>query len=309
MMAMALLANITNLRSYREAHTFGQWEHRKIAMDNGLSKMNKHQVFKITPRLPSMHVLKARWVYTRKIDGITVKVVAYKASWVAKGYAQIKGLHFNDIYASVVHKDLMRIFLSLVNSLDMECDQVNIKADISLGEVEQTIFMEPPEGSDISHSKVNRLRKCLCGLCQSHHCLNQSFDKSMRSEGFTPTQADPCLYIYKQDKVSMLVPLHVDDQLIACNAGLFLVLLRSGSMHSLSVQNNGPINDFLNFNVIYDRQARRQDIAQKHYMKALLERFDRTNCNPVRTPLLASFKSVSATDEESAPQRTCTSLD
>jgi hypothetical protein len=35
-------------------------------------------------------------------------------------------------------------------------------------------------------------------------------------------------------------------------------------------------------------------------VKALLERFDMTTCNPVRTPLPASFKPASATDEEHA---------
>jgi hypothetical protein len=42
-------------------------------MDNELSKRDQYQVFEITPRLPSMYVLKAHWVYTRKIDGITGK--------------------------------------------------------------------------------------------------------------------------------------------------------------------------------------------------------------------------------------------
>jgi hypothetical protein len=80
MITMAFLAKITNPRSYREAHTSGQWEHWKIAIDNELSKMDKYQVFEITPRVPSIHVLKSRWVYTRKIDDITGKVAAYKAA-------------------------------------------------------------------------------------------------------------------------------------------------------------------------------------------------------------------------------------
>jgi hypothetical protein len=35
-------------------------------------------------------------------------------------------------------------------------------------------------------------------------------------------------------------------------------------------------------------------------VEALLERFDMTNCNPVRSPLPVSCKPVSATDEEHA---------
>jgi len=86
-----------------------------------------------------------------------------------------------------VHKDYIRVFLSLVNSLDMTCDQVDIKAASLYGELEETIFVEPPEGSDIPHGKVIRLRKSLYGLRQSPRCFNQSFDKWMKSEGFTPT--------------------------------------------------------------------------------------------------------------------------
>jgi hypothetical protein len=72
------------------------------------------------------------------------------------------------------------VVLCLVNLLDMECDQVDIKAAFLNGELEETIFMEPPEGSDIAHNKVIRLRKSLYGLRQSPRCFNQSFDKWMK---------------------------------------------------------------------------------------------------------------------------------
>jgi hypothetical protein len=78
---------------------------------------------------------------------------------------------------------------------------------------------------------------------------------------------------------------------------LLSMLSRSGSIHTLSIQ---TMAYYLGFNVIHDRQARQLDISQEHYVEALLERFDMTNCNPVRTPLPASFKPVSATDEEHA---------
>jgi hypothetical protein len=180
----------------------------------------------------------------------------------------------------------------------MECDQVNIKAAFLNEELQETIFMELPEGGNTPHGKVIRLRKSLYGLRQSPRSFNQSFDKWMKSEGFTPTQADPCLYIYKQDKITMLVSLHVEDQLIACNDRPTLNDFRSGTMHSLNVQIMNPSTTSLGF--ICDRQARTLDISQEHYVEALLERFDMTNCNPVRTPLSESIKPVSATDGEHA---------
>jgi hypothetical protein len=142
--SFAFLANITNPRSYREAHISGQWEHWKVAMDDELSKMDKYQLFKITPRKPSMNVLKARWVYTRKIDHTTCKIAAYVAHWVAKGYAQVEGVQSHDCCASVIHKDSIQVFLSFVNTHNMECDQVNIRHEATFrnGGLQETIFME-----------------------------------------------------------------------------------------------------------------------------------------------------------------------
>lgn len=75
-----------------------------------------------------MRVVGAKWVFTCKIDGETGKSSASKARWVAKGYSQIEGVEYNELFSSVAHKDLIRVFLALVNHLDLECDQVDIKA-------------------------------------------------------------------------------------------------------------------------------------------------------------------------------------
>jgi hypothetical protein len=89
---------------------------------------------------------------------------SYKARWVAKGYSHREGIDFNELYAAVVHKDTIRVFLSLVNHLDLECDQVDIKAAFLNGDLEETIYLSPPEASDIPADKVLHLRKSLYGL-------------------------------------------------------------------------------------------------------------------------------------------------
>ena len=64
----------------------------------------------------------------------------YKARWVAKGFSQIEGIDFNELFAAVAHKDSIRVFLSLVNHLDLECDQVDIKAAFLNGDLDETIY-------------------------------------------------------------------------------------------------------------------------------------------------------------------------
>jgi len=94
----------------------------------------------------------------RKIDGETGKPSAYKARWVAKGFSQIEGIDFNELFAAVAHKDSIRV-LSLVNHLDLECDQVDIKAAFLNGDLDETIYLTRRQqyiGSLVLHSTRDR---------------------------------------------------------------------------------------------------------------------------------------------------------
>ena len=56
----------------------------------------------------------------------------------------------------------------------------------------------------------------------------------------------------------------------------------------------------LGFNVFHDHPERKLYVSQEHYINAVLERFDKANSKPVKTPLPSNFKSIPATDEEFA---------
>ena len=283
--ASSYIVDAGNPNSYKEAANSPQWEHWKTAIREELDKMEKYQVFKVIPRQPNMHVLKARWVFTRKIDGETGKTAAFKARWVAKGYAQIEGIHFNDIHASVVHKDSIRVLLALVNHHDYECDQLDIKAAFLNGELEETVFMEPPEGSEIDKNSVLQLWKSLYGLKQSARCFNKAFDTWIRSEGFIASRADPCLYIFKDASTILLLSVHVDDQLVASNSRFVSDKFNKGLNERFECTDNGPVNYFLGFNVHRDRRRWKLYVGQEFYIDSLLEKFDMYRCNPFKTPL------------------------
>ena len=267
-------------------------------MKEELSKMAKYKVWEVVPRDSNMRVVGARWVYTRKIDGDTGKPAAYKARWVAKGYSQVEGVDFNELFAAVAHKDSIRVFLSLVNHFDLECDQVDIKAAFLNGELDETIYLAPPEGSDIPADQVLLLRKSLYGLKQSPRCFNKALDKWFRSQGLNPTRADPCVYVRRRDAELLLLSVHVDDQLIASNSRSALNDFKVALNLQFECSDSGPAGYFLGFNIHRDRLARKLYISQEHYLEALLDRHDMSSCNPARNPLPSGYRAVPATDEE-----------
>lgn len=178
-------------QTYAQARASPHWPEIEPAMRAEIEKLERYRVWEVVNLQKGMRVLDARWVYTQKPNG-------WKARWVAKGFRQLEGLEYNELHAAVAHKDTIRVFLSLVNYFDFECDQVDIVSAFLNGELEETIYVHPPELSDIPKGKVVLLKKSLYGLKQSPRCFNKKFDSWLKSIGFTVAKADPCLYIRRK---------------------------------------------------------------------------------------------------------------
>jgi hypothetical protein len=93
-------------QTFQEAHRSPEWDKWQEAIKAELDKMDQYKVWSVIDRQEaSSKPLRAKWVFTRKIDGETGKPSAYKARWVAKGFLQKEGVDYNELYAGVAHKD------------------------------------------------------------------------------------------------------------------------------------------------------------------------------------------------------------
>ena len=98
------------------------------------------------------------------------KDIGPKVLIVAKGFRQVPGVDYNETYALVVSMSIVRLFLFLVNLLNLECDQMDV-VDVAFlnGELDEEIFMEVPAGFRDPNrpNLVCRLLKALYGLKQA----------------------------------------------------------------------------------------------------------------------------------------------
>jgi hypothetical protein len=287
-------------KTVNQAKHSDDWKQWELAMQTELAKMDKYNVWTVVNRnsVPNIRTVGAKWVYTRKTNGDTGKPSKYKARWVAKGYSQIEGVDFDELFAAVAHKDTIRLFLAIANYHNWEIDQVDIVAAFLNGDLEETIYMEPPEGSGISNDKVLRLNKALYGLKQSPRCFNKSLDKWLQEQGFKATNGDPCLYHRSIDHHTILISLHVDDQLIASNNRPQLDEFKRQLNGTFECSDSGAANYFLGFNITRDRSNKVLELGQQHFVDKILAKFDMANCNPVTTPLPLGFKPIPATEDE-----------
>ncbi|KAE8977617.1 hypothetical protein PR002_g24958 [Phytophthora rubi] len=106
----------------------------------------------------------------------------------------------------------------------MEIEQCDVDTAFLYGKLEEEIYMELPEGlrellelaeAEGKDDVVCMLLQCLYGLKQASRVWNETIDKHLKSMGFEPADANPCVYTRGEGGDECTVCLYVDDMLIA----------------------------------------------------------------------------------------------
>ena len=81
-----------------------------------------------------------KWVYrSKEEDGGKKK---YKARLVVNGFAQKKGIYFDEIFSLVVKMNSITTILSLVAVEDLHLEQLDVKIIFLHGDLEEQIYMQ-----------------------------------------------------------------------------------------------------------------------------------------------------------------------
>jgi len=123
-------------------------------MNEEIISLEKNQTWKLVSLPKNQRVVGSKWVFKKK-EGIPgVEAPRYKARLVTKGFTQVEGNDYNEIFSTVVKHCSIRILMAIVNMYDLELEQMNVKTTFLHGELEETIYMQQPEGSVEDNSKV-----------------------------------------------------------------------------------------------------------------------------------------------------------
>ena len=92
--------------------------------------------------------------------------VRYKSRLVAKGYAQMEGVDYNEVFSPVVKHFSIKILLALVAQLDLELVQMDVKTAFLHEDLDEKIYMNQPDGFKVvgKEKMVYKLEKSLYGL-------------------------------------------------------------------------------------------------------------------------------------------------
>jgi hypothetical protein len=162
-----LLTDSGEPECYEEAmqvDTKKKWEQ---GMKEEMDSLENNQTWDLVQLPAGKRALQNKWVYNLKEEDGGEK--RYKARLVVKGFAQKKGIDFDEIFSPVVKMTSIRTILSLVVVEDLHLEQLDVKTTFLHGDLEEEIYMQQPHGYEVKGKEnlVCRLKKRLYGLKQA----------------------------------------------------------------------------------------------------------------------------------------------
>ncbi|GLI65657.1 hypothetical protein VaNZ11_009257 [Volvox africanus] len=279
-------------RTYDEAMASSASQMWKQAMDEEVACLRANQVWTLEELPKGVRSLPVKWVFTIKRDA-NGKIVRYKAHLVAKGFAQVEGRDFDEVFAPMSKHTTLRVLMALVAAADLELHQMDVKTVFLNGILEEEVYVLQPPGYDEGNwQKVCRLQKSLYGLKQAPHAWYTRLHEELKQMGFQVLQADPGLFFKEIQGERIYVLVYVDDLLVAAKSMATVNAVKNRLMSAFDFRDLGEARVFLGYEIDRNCKERTLTLSQKRFVTELVAKYGLEEVNPCKVPLSKALRVV-----------------
>lgn len=184
-------------------------------MLDGFTSIEANDTWRLVDTIPGVRPIGLKWVYKTKRDEAGF-VTKFKAQLVAKGYVQLQGIDFDEVFAPVVRLEYVRLLLALAASEGWAVHHMDVKSAFLNGELLVDIYVEQPPGFVMKgqEKKVLHLIKALYGLRQAPRAWYSKLDESLLKLGFQRSTSEHAVYLRGVGARRLIVGVYVDDLVI-----------------------------------------------------------------------------------------------
>jgi hypothetical protein len=100
-----------------------------LSMDSEFNSLMENRTWVLVPRPSNANIVTGKWVYAIKKDE-SGKIIRYKSRWVARGFTQVKGLDYHEVFAPTVRSTSIRIILSIICTRGMVAMQYDVETAV-----------------------------------------------------------------------------------------------------------------------------------------------------------------------------------
>ena len=186
-------------------------------MQEEMDSLLKNKTWTLVERPKDQRVIGCKWIYKRKPGIPGMEPTRFKAQVVTKGYSQLKGIDYYEVFSLVVKHTSIILILAMVALNNLELEQLDVKTAFLHGNLEERIYMEQPIGfaKKGTENLVCLLEKSLYRLKQSPRQWYKRFDDFMLRIEFHRCNFDHYVYFREVRKGTFIYLLiYVDDILL-----------------------------------------------------------------------------------------------
>jgi hypothetical protein len=227
----------------------------KKAMVEEMASLDKNEACNLVELLTRRNPMGRKWVFKKKLN-VEGKVEKHKSWLVAKGYSQVEGIDFGEIFSHVSKLTSIRFVLSIVVSFDFELEQMDAKTPFLHGDLEEEIYMKQLEVFAGKGKKelVCKLKKSMYGLKKSPRMWYQNFDTCILGLGFRISKAYHCMYFKLVGDCLIYLILYVDDMLFIGNNKEIIQDVKTQLSSKLDMKDLGVVNFNLGMKIKRNRK-------------------------------------------------------
>eukprot|EP00253_Pinus_taeda_P024926 PITA_24926 len=220
------------------------------------SSIMDNDVWEVVPKTRDRSLVGSRCLYKVKYAA-NGSIEKYKAKFVAKGFAQKKGIDYKENFAPVARYTSIKSVISLVAQMEWEIHQMDVKA----------AFLNKVIEEEAPRAWYGRI------------------DGYLQKMGFVKSGADPNLYYLVVENEPLILVLYVDDLFLTGSSRLIKDYKENLAIE-FNMKDLGRMHYFLGFEVW--QQKGEIFLGQGRYTTKILKRFRMQDCRPMATPMITN---------------------
>ncbi|CAI7867420.1 unnamed protein product [Closterium sp. NIES-53] len=196
----------------------------------------------------------------------------------------------------------LQVLLHVAAQRDYELHSLYFSTDFLQGSLHEEIWLRRPPGFTGSFPADTQwsLRRPVYGLRQAPREWHDTLRTTLASLGFTPSTADPSLFLCTDTSLSpFYVIVYVDNLLFATANIEALTLVNSELQKRHTCIDLGELRSYLGLQITRDRAQRTITLTQSHMVHQVLQRFGFQFSSPQPTPLSTGHSLLAPPSDES----------
>ncbi|CAI7913886.1 unnamed protein product, partial [Closterium sp. NIES-53] len=278
--------DIPTPRSYAEAIEVPYSSQWQSAMDAEMASWKSTGTYVDEVPPPGTNIVSGMWIF--RVNRPPGSPPVFKARYVARGFSQRQGVDYFHTFSPTPKMTTLRVLLYVAAQRDYELHSLDFSTAFLRGSLHEEIWLRRPPGFTGSFPPGTQwsLRRPVYGLCQAPREWHDTLRTTLAALGFTPSTADPSLFLRTDTSLPpFYVLVYVDDLVFATADTAGLAHVKSELQKRHTCTDLGELRSYLGLQISRDRAQRTITLTQSHMVQQVLQRFDFTYSSPQATPL------------------------